>query len=153
YDYPDPYIPRSLTFEVPERIGAEGDIVRPLDDHAVRRILNDQRMNDVEAIAVCLLWSIVNPAHELRVGALIEEELPGTPYTLSHKLNPVVREYRRASSTAIDASLKPVMAEYLAGLSSRLHDAGFAGRLLVISSAGGLTGAAEMAEAPIHSIN
>ena len=55
----------------------------------------------VEAVAVCFLWSIANPAHELAIGRLLEAELPGVPYTLSHQVNPVVREYRRASSAAI----------------------------------------------------
>jgi len=64
---------------------------------------------EVEAVAVCLLWSIVNSNHENRVGELLDEHLPGVPYTLSHILNPSLREYRRASSAAIDASLKPLM--------------------------------------------
>ena len=68
----------------------------------------------VEAVAVCLLWSIVNPAHELRVGELIARALPGVPSRSRTQLNPIIREYRRASSTAIDASLKPLMQEHLA---------------------------------------
>src|SRR5271165_2485237 len=79
--YPAPYIPRALTFQVPERIGAQGEIVVPLDEAAV--------------------------------GELWAEHLPGIPVTLSHQLNPSIREYRRASSAAIDASLKPVMSKYL----------------------------------------
>ena len=62
---------------------------------------------------MCLLWSIVNPVHEERVGELLAERLPGVPFTLSHRLNPIIREYRRASSTAIDASLKPLMQGHL----------------------------------------
>lgn len=58
---------------------------------------------------VCLLWSIANPVHELALGALIEELMPGVPYTLSHQLMPILREYRRASATAIDASLTPLI--------------------------------------------
>ena len=73
-----------------------------------------------EAIAVCLLWSIVNPEHELALGRLIEGELPGVPYTLSHRLNPSIREYRRASSTALDASLKPLMSRFFGDLGERL---------------------------------
>jgi N-methylhydantoinase A len=153
YDYPDAYIPRALTFEVPERIGSGGEVVRPLDEDAVARILADLESSQVEAIAVCLLWSIVNPAHENRIGELIAQHLPGVAFTLSHQLNPVLREYRRASSTAIDASLKPLMTRYLADLESRLRQAGFAGRLLVISTAGGLMDARDIARAPILSIN
>jgi N-methylhydantoinase A len=86
--FPRPYVPRSLTFEVPERIGADGSIVASLDEAAVVATLSRLRDLDDDAVAVCLLWSIVNPAHELRVGALIEQHLPGLPFTLSHALNP-----------------------------------------------------------------
>ena len=111
--YPAPYVPRSLTFEVPERISASGEIVEPLDERAVLGIIDQVSALQVQAVAVCLLWSIVNPTHERRVGELLEEGLPGTFVTLSHELNPCLREYRRASSACIDASLKPVMARYL----------------------------------------
>lgn len=151
--YPDPYVPRELTVEVAERIGAQGEVVVPLDEASVAAALGELRERGVEAVAVSLLWSIVNPAHELRVGELIEELLPGVPYTLSHALNPVLREYRRTSSAAIDASLKPLMGAYLNGLDASLRDAGFRGRLLLISTGGGLLEVADMASAPIHSIH
>lgn len=104
-------------------------------------------------MAVCLLWSVVNPAHELRLAELLDQHLPGVAYTLSHQLNPAIREYRRASSTAIDASLKPLMGKYLGSLATRLRDAGFAGRVLVLTSQGGMMDAAELARTPIHAIN
>ena len=110
---PRPYIPRRYTFEIPERVNAEGGVETPLDEVAARAILADLSRKGIEAVAVCLLWSIANPDHELRVGKLLEELLPGIPYTLSHQLNPILREYRRASSAAIDASLKPMMQQHL----------------------------------------
>ena len=151
-DYPDPYVPRALTFEVPERIGAQGEIVVPLDEPAVVELCGRLAGLRIEAVAVCLLWSTVNATHEQRVGALLEQHLPGVPATLSHALNPTLREYRRASSAAIDASLKPVMSAYLRGLDARLAEAGFRGRVLVVGSGGGLLDAEAMAEAPIHSL-
>lgn len=151
-EYPRPYVPRALTFAVRERIGAHGDVVEPLDEDHLVRVLEELRSEQVEAIAVCLLWSVVNGAHEIRVGELIGEHLPDTPYTLSHALNPTVREYRRASSAAIDASLKPLMSGFFAELESRLRDNGFDGRLLIMTSAGGVKDAAEVRDAPIHSI-
>src|SRR5205085_1717129 len=105
--YPEPYIPRRHTFEVRERVDAEGGIVTPLDVGGVRKLLELIGAKGFEAIAVCFIWSIANPAHELAVSRLIEDVLPGVPYTLSHQLIPILREYRRASTTAIDASLKP----------------------------------------------
>ena len=151
--YQDGFIPRSLTFELPERIDAQGKILRPLDEGAVKETAARLTEIDVEAVAVCLLWSIVNPAHELRVGELLDEHLPGVPYTLSHALNPTLREYRRASSTAIDASLKPLMTEYLGNLERALGEAGFTGELLLISTAGGLMHTREAVAKPITSIN
>ncbi len=151
--YPEPYIPRSLTWEVPGRLRPDGSEMAPFDDAACRRVIADLRARDVKAVAVCLLWSIVNPAHELRVAALLDAELPDVPYTLSHQLNPTLREYRRASSACIDASLKPMMAAYMAGLTERLRGAGFAGRVLVVTSQGGVMDGADVARAPIHLIN
>ena len=151
--YPDPYVPRALTFEVPERIGSSGEIVRALDEPATVEVIGELASRDVEAVAVCLLWSTVNPAHERRVGELLQQHLPGVPFTLSHAINPALREYRRAASAAIDASLKPLMTRYLATLETRLRDAGFEGRLLVVTASGGVLDAQTMAAAPIHSIN
>jgi N-methylhydantoinase A len=151
--YPDPYIPRALTFEVPERIGSAGEIVTPLDEAETANLVRGLADKQTEAVAVCLLWSTMNPVHELRVGELLEQHLPGVPYTLSHALNPSLREYRRAASAAIDASLKPLMTRYLASLEDRLTDAGFKGRLLVVTASGGVLDAETMAAAPIHSIN
>jgi N-methylhydantoinase A len=90
-EYPEPYIPRRYTFEVPERINAEGGVELPLDEAALRSLLQDLPGRGIEAVAVCLLWSIANPAHELRVGELIRELLPAVPFTLSHQLNPILR--------------------------------------------------------------
>jgi N-methylhydantoinase A len=151
--YPEPYVPRALTFEVPERIDSAGGVHTPLDEAAVIAIASSLREAAVESVAVCLLWSISNPVHELRVGELLAKYLPGVPFSLSHLLNPALREYRRASSTAIDASLKPLMGKYLGGLTERLADAGFSGRTLVLTSQGGMLDASDVAQKPIHAIN
>lgn len=150
--YPEPYVPRSLTFELDERIGAAGEVVRPLDEERVRAVIDELRSAGVEAVAVCLLWSIMNPAHELRVGELLAEHLGGVPVTLSHQLNPCLREYRRASAAVIDASLKPLMTSYVGGVRRHLENAGFTGRLLMVTSAGGVLDAEDVAAAPIHSL-
>jgi N-methylhydantoinase A len=151
-EYPDPYIPRALTFEVPERILASGEVHLPLNEEAVVGIAGELRALGVEAVAACLLWSIINPVHERRVGELLTEHLPGVPYTLSNELNPSLREYRRTSSTAIDASLKPLMSRLFSRLDERLRDEGFSGRLLIMTSSGGVLDAHAVAGAPIHSI-
>jgi N-methylhydantoinase A len=150
--FPKPYIPRALTFEIPERIDSAGNVVHPLDEEEASRIISGLRDKKVESVGVCFLWSTVNPAHEDRIGQLIEAHLPGVPYTLSHVLNPILREYRRASSACIDASLKPLMNRYLGGLSSRLTEAGFGGRLLMLTSQGGVMDVDDLIAAPIHAI-
>jgi len=150
--YPEPYVPRALTFEVPERIGMDGTVVAPLDEDAVIESLLEIERHSVEAVGVCLLWSIVNPVHEKRIGELLETHLPGVPYSLSHEINPSLREYRRASSTCIDVSLKPLLSRYLNDLRDELRESGFRGRLLVITSQSGVLDASDVAQAPIHSI-
>lgn len=151
--YPDPYVPRRYTFEVAERVDAHGEILADLDEFAFIEIIARLKALEIKAIGVCLLWSVVNPAHELRIGELLTKHLPGVPFTLSHQLNPTLREYRRASATVIDASLKPLMFEYLNGLTTRLRDAGFDGRTLMVTSSGGVMDAESVARSPIHSIN
>ncbi len=127
HPYPAPYVPKRLTFEVRERINSEGEVTLPLDEEALLATLAQVRELEVQAVAICLLWSILNPVHEERVGEMLTDELPGVPYTLSHRLNPIIREYRRASSTAIDASLKPLMQGHLDEMAFDLRQAGFAG--------------------------
>lgn len=150
--FPPPYVPRHLTWEIRERMDSDGTAYRALDEASTVEAIRAAVEAGCEAIGVCLLWSTVNPAHELRVGELIEQHAPGVAYTLSHQLNPIVREYRRASSTVIDASLKPIMQGFLQELERDLRDAGLAGDLFVSTSFGGAWRPAEMAERPIYSV-
>ena len=151
-EYQAAYVPRYLTFEIGERIDAEGGVLVPLDEASVLAAIRACREHEVEAVAVCLLWSTVNGAHEARVGELLAEHLPGVPVTLSHRLNPVIREYRRASSAAIDASLKPLMQAFLSRLESDLQAAGFAGNMLISTSFGGSWPTGEVVQRPIYSV-
>lgn len=151
-DYPDPYIPRRHTFELRERINAEGAIITPLDKEQAKEVVYRIKAMNFEAVAVCLLWSIVNPEHERLFAELLGQELPGIPYTLSHALVPIVREYRRASATAIDASLKPLMQGHLSDLERDLRDAGYRGEILISTTEGGCSHIAAMIEKPIYTI-
>jgi N-methylhydantoinase A len=151
--YPPPYIPRRLTFELRERISAEGEIISPLDEDHARSVIASLAEHDVEAVAVMLLWSVANDSHERRVGELIEELLPGTAFTLSVHANPSLREYRRASAAAIDASLKRLMAEHLGGLRADLGRAGFGGNLMVVTSEGAVLDVDNVVGRPVLTIN
>jgi N-methylhydantoinase A len=156
YDFtianPPPYVPRHLTFEIPERIDSEAGIHTPLDIDRARAIVRKLAALKVEAVGVCLLWSTVNPTHELQLARLLDEELPGIPYTLSHQLNPIIREYRRASSTVIDASLKPLMQRHLREIQSGLREAGFGGELLAATSFGGVMHMDDLIARPVFSV-
>ena len=152
--FPKPYIPRRLTFEISERILADGSVAMPLDERQLEATLERLRELAVEAVGVCLLWSPANPQHELRVGEMIEAILPDVDYTLSHRINPIIREYRRASSAVIDASLKPLMRRHLHELSRRLRDSGFGGApLMVTHVSGGVRSLEEMALEPLHTVD
>jgi N-methylhydantoinase A len=152
-EFPPPYVPRWLTFELDERIDYRGEVIRPVNqaslDHVIERIVEA----GVEAVGVCLLWSIANGSHERAVRGALAAVAPDLHVTLSHEVNPVIREYHRASSACIDASLKPLMVDYLDTLAGALEVSGFRGRLLVASVSGGLLDPATLAAAPIHSIN
>jgi N-methylhydantoinase A len=152
--YPDPYVPRSLTFEVRERVLADGTVYRPLDEAHLLQVIDRIRTLDVEAVGVCLLWSVANPIHEQRVGTLLREQLEGVEITLSHRLNPTVREYRRASATVIDASIKPLVRVHLEQLEQQLRDLGFRGSpLMVTHVTGGVQYLSDILEAPIYSVD
>ncbi len=152
-EYPTPFVPRARTHEVDERVGADGTVVRTLSDAAIDDLLRSIAGERPEAVAVALLWSIANPTHELAVADALGSEFPDLPITLSHQVNPIIREYRRTCSASLDASLKPVMQPHLLELEARLRTAGFAGTLLVATSNGGLRDAATVAATPIHSLN
>lgn len=150
--YPSPYIPRRHTFEVSERIRSGGDIYTPLDEASTLSCLEEIKEKKFEACAVSLLWATVNPTHELRIGELIEQHLPGVAYTLSHAVNPILREYRRASSTAIDASIKPIMQNHLNDLQTDLRQEGYTGEILVSTTSGGCLDIESVVERPINTV-
>lgn len=148
-DYPEPYIPRRLTIGVTERITPEGDIAIPLNEDDIRSAVRTLVDRDVEAIAVALLWAHSNAVHEERIGEIIEEEAPDLHYSLSSAVNPIIREYRRTSSTAIDASLHHLVSDYLRTLERKLDATGFAREPLIISANGGIMHTDELVRRPI----
>jgi N-methylhydantoinase A len=118
----------------------------------VRELARHLSAIDVEAVAVCLLFAYVEPCHELRVKEILTQELPEIPVTLSHTVNPIVGEFRRASSASIDASLKPLMRSYLQQFETDLVAAGFCGELLAATSLGGLVPIPELSDQPLQSV-
>jgi N-methylhydantoinase A len=151
-DFPEPFIPRNRTVEVGGRIDSLGNEVEPLVEADVVDAVKRLRQAGVEAIAVSLLWSFVNPIHEKRVAEIIEREWPGVPVSLGHRVNPIPREYRRTIATAIDASLRPVVNAYVEELTQALARAGFHGRLLIANCSGGMMPPEEIIASPIQSV-
>ncbi len=124
YDKPAPLVPPSRTGEVRERVDFRGQVLVPLDEAALRVTLRELKKENIEALAVCLLFSFLHPAHEARVRAIAGEELPGCNVSLSSEVLPQIREYYRLSTTVINAYLQPILARYIANLDRRLETAG-----------------------------
>ena len=108
YAKPQPIAPQSLTREIPERSDYAGNVLLPLDHDAVRRAARELKDAGVESIAVCYLFSFMNPAHEEATRALILEEFPGVHVSLSSEVLPRIREWPRLSTTLLNAYLEPV---------------------------------------------
>lgn len=151
-DYPEPYVSRHLTRTVDERIDARGRVIKQLNREDIINAAADFRKLGVEAIAVGLIWSVVNPDHEIEVRAILEQELPGVAITLSHEINPMPREYKRIIAAAIDASINPIVRKYIESLRQALDDANFTGELLLANCVGGMMPLAEMIKKPIYSV-
>jgi N-methylhydantoinase A len=147
---PAPLVERRLRVEIDERIDARGEILRPLADAEIERAIDRLRREGVEAIAVCLLHSYVNPTHEEGVKRVAARLVPEIPLCLSSEVLPEIREYERTSTTVINAYVKPIVAKYLGQLDTRLSEIGIGAPLLLMQSNGGLTTAGAAAEKPIH---
>ena len=133
--------PRAMRIGVRERIGPEGEVIEPLDEGSVRDALARFSAAGAECIAVCLLFSFVNPRHERRVREIAHAEHPGLEVSLSSEVDPAFREYERTAVTAFDAYIKPTVGRYLADLARRLAEAGVPAPLQIMQSRGGLASA------------
>ncbi len=123
YQKPTPIAPQSLTHEIGGRIDYTGAILEPLDEEAVRHAAAALQSAGVASIAVCYLFSFMNPAHEQRSAALIREMFPQAHVSLSCEVLPRVREWPRLSATLLNAYLAPVLVNYIADLEQRLSAA------------------------------
>jgi N-methylhydantoinase A len=138
YAKPRPIAPQSLTKEIPERSDYLGNVLMPLDQAAVRAAARDLKAAGVESIAVCYLFSFMNPAHEETTRRLIHEEFPGVHVSLSSEVLPRIREWARLSTTLLNAYLEPVLVHYIDHLNRGLDDAsvGTQQRFLMQSNGG-----------------
>ncbi len=142
--------PGARRVEIDERIAADGAIIEPLQEDSVRTAVRALVDEGVTSIAVCLLFSFLNPIHERRVREIIEQEKPGITVSLSCEVDPAFREYERTVVTAFDAYIKPVLGEYLARLTKELSCAGVSAPLQVMQSRGGVSAAGTAIERPVR---
>lgn len=133
-----PLIERSLRFEVPERLLADGEIYKELDEDRVRATARLLKTLNIESVAVLLLHSYRNPDHETRVKQIVEQELPGVFVTASHELSQEYREFERVSTVAANAYVGPRVSDYLGNLEKHLEEKGFKGSFYAVQSTGGL---------------
>jgi 5-oxoprolinase (ATP-hydrolysing)/N-methylhydantoinase A len=137
--FPEPLVERELRREADERVSRDGEVIVPIDLAQVRRELAGLVDRGVEALAVCFLHAYRNPAHERAVGELVRREFPHVLVSLSHEVVPEIREYERASTTAANAYVQPLVARYLARLAPALEASAPAGpRFYLMQSAGGM---------------
>lgn len=134
----EPLVERALRFEVHERLFAEGDVYKPLDEDHVRATCRRLREERVDAVAILLLHCYANPAHELRVREIVEEELPDAFVSTSHELSQEYREFERCSTVVANAYIGPKIKGYISGIGDRIRADGFDGSFLVVQSTGGL---------------
>ena len=133
-----PLSPRYLRIPVGQRCDRDGRELQPLDVADVREAAQLFRREGVESVAICLLNSFANPAHEQAVAQIIKQQLPQAFVSVSSELLPVIRFYNRVSTTVLDAFCGPVLKRYLRSLTERLAEAGFGGVLLIMQSSGGV---------------
>ena len=147
---PDTLVPRERVATVPERVGAAGQVLQPLDLESAHRAVDTLVTGGVESLAVCLLHAYVNPAHEKAVRDIVESRHPGLPVSLSCEVSPEVREFDRLSTTVADACIKPLMAGYLNDLDRSLREEGFDCPLYLMTSGGGMTTLATALAFPVR---
>ena len=147
---PTPMAPLEATIEAPERMGADGQIVRPLDEAGLRRNLRRLAEEKVEAVTVCLINSYLNDAHERRVAEIVAEELPGLPVSLSADILPEMQEYERALTTVANSAVRPTVSRYVGNLERELRAWGTEAKLSLLRSDGGLMSADKSRAAPVN---
>jgi N-methylhydantoinase A len=149
---PRPLVERRLRLEVIEKLRPDGSVATPLDPTSVAAAIDMLRREQVQSVALCLLHSYANPAHECAVADAVRAALPDVAISVSHEILPEIKEYPRTSTTVINAYVQPVVRAYVTALAARLRTLGIAAPLQLMQSNGGLASAEFAALAPAHII-
>ena len=149
---PRALVERRLRLEVIEKLRPDGSVAMPLDRASVDAAIDMLRAEKVQSVAICLLHSYANPAHERAVADAVRAALPDVAISVSHEILPEIKEYPRTSTTVINAYVQPVVRAYITALAARLRALGIAAPLQLMQSNGGLASAEFAAAAPAHII-
>ncbi|WHU46517.1 hydantoinase/oxoprolinase family protein [Gordonia sp. L191] len=149
---PAPLVPRTKVMEVTERVDQGGTILVHLNEDEVRAAVRELVDSGIDAIAVSLLWSFQNPAHERRIRQIINEVAPDVFVSISSEVSPRIREFSRSSTTIMNTQLGPPLKRYLEPLSAELKRRGVAGPLLIMQSSGGTVSSAEAPASAITTV-
>ena len=147
---PVPLVPRALRLEIDERVDKRGRIIKELDRVEAEKVVNELAAAGVEAIAVCLFNSPLNPENERIVGDIIVEKYPGIYLSLSTRVMPVIKEYERTCETVVNAYVGPVVSDYMRRLEGRLREVGILAPVLIMQSNGGMITAEASAQRPVE---
>jgi len=153
FEKPRLLAPPYLTEEIPERVDFKGNALKAIDVEASRQAIRRLKKKGVQSVAVCCLFSFLNPDHELKVKELFAEEFPEARLSLSYEVLPQIREFYRLSTTVINAYIQPVMASYLGSLENRMREMGVTTpKLYIMQSNGGVSTFKGSAEKPVATV-
>jgi N-methylhydantoinase A len=147
-----PMVPRHLRMEVPGRMSYDGKVLKPLNLKPLPKMVEAMRREGIAAVAVSMLHSYVNPAHEIAVGRELKRLFPEAEVTLSSTLVPEIREYERTSTAIVNAYVQPLVSRYLREMEEQLAERKVNGPLYLMLSGGGLASVAESVAAPVQLI-
>jgi N-methylhydantoinase A len=147
-----PLVPRDLCFEVPERLDATGKVLLELDESRMAEIAQKLEKQNIRSAAICFLHSYVNPSHEERAEQILRKHAPNAVLSVSSGICPEFREYFRASTTVVNACVKPVVANYLEGIETQLKKQETKAELLIMQSNGGVLTFEQAADRPVYMV-
>lgn len=152
-DTPEPLVPRYLRVEVNERVGSKGEVVCALDEPSVVRAVNYLKEQRAETIAVCLLFSFLNPAHERRVKEIAKQIYPEAFVSISSEICPEFREFERTSTTVINAYLQPIVERYIRNLITMLSEKYGTVEVRIMQASGGAMSAQAARDHAVNIVN
>jgi len=152
FQKPTPLVPRSLRFDVDERVMASGEILEPLDQNSIRETAKLLRDKNVNAVAICFLHSYANSEHELSARDILKELLPDVYVSVSSEIVPEYREFERLTTTVLNAFIGPTLDSYLSRLERDISQRDSSTRLFIMSSNGGMATVNRMRTMPVSTV-